>query len=105
MGTLERLVLRMADWNGTWWGLNWLRPAKAQRITLGRFVLLGFVLAAPGALAGMGLIFLVLGALDPVVGLIMSSALVLLQVILNAPLVYFWNKRAAEQGAGGSTRH
>jgi hypothetical protein len=95
MGTFERLVLRMADWNGTWWGLGWIRPAKYQRISPGRFTLLVFVLAAPGALAGLGLIFLALGKLDPGVAVIVIGGLVLLQACLNAPLVYFWNRRAS----------
>lgn len=95
MGTFERLVLRMADWNGTWWGLGWIRPAKGQRITPGRFALLMFVLAAPGVVAGVGLIVLVLGKVDPAVVVGLSTGLVILQAALNAPLVYFWNRRAS----------
>lgn len=95
MDAFEQLVLRMADWSGTWWGLGWLRPGKRQRISPGRFALLVSVLAAPGALAGMGLIFLALGTLDSGVGVVLCGGMVLLQTCLHAPMVYFWNRRAA----------
>jgi hypothetical protein len=95
METFERLVLWMADWDVTWWGLGWLRPAKCQRISAAKFTLLVFVLAAPGALVGLGLIYFALGKLDPSVGVLVSGVLVLLQACLNAPMVYFWNRRAA----------
>lgn len=101
MGTLERLVLRMADWDGTWWGLGWLRPARDQRVSVARFALTSFVLSAPGAVAGLGLIWWGVGCPDPVFGLAVFAGLMLVQVVLNLPWAYFWNRRAATLARSG----
>ena len=89
------MVLKLGDWDGTWWGLGWIRPAKHERIGVGRFLLICFVLSVPGVAVAVGLIFLALRRLDPVVCVALLAGLMLLQVCLNLPLVYFWNRRAA----------
>jgi hypothetical protein len=95
MGALERLVLRVADWDGTWWGLGWLRPAKHHRVGVGRLVLIRLVLSVPGVAVGLGLIYLGARRLDPSLCLAVFAGLMLVQVCLNVPWAYFWNRRAA----------
>ena len=95
MGSLEHLVLRMADWDGTWWGLGWLRPAKHHRVGVGNLLLISFVLSVPGVPAGLGLIYLGVRHLDPSLCLAVFAGLTLVQFCLNAPWAYFWNRRAA----------
>ena len=95
MEAFERTVLRLGDWNGTWWGLGWIRPAKHQRIGVGRLLVISFVLSVPGAAVALGLIFFAVRRLDPIFCLALFAGLMLLQLGANVPLVYFWNRRAA----------
>ena len=95
MEAFERLVLRLGDWDGTWWGLGWIRPAKHQRIGVGRLLVLSFVLSVPGVAVALGLIFFALRRLDPIFCLALFAGMLLLQVCLHVPLVCFWNRRAA----------
>jgi len=97
MEAFERMVLRLGDWNGTWWGLGWIRPAKHQRIGIGRLLVICFVLSVPGVAVALGLIFFAVGRLDPIFCLALFAGLMLLQACANVPLVYFWNRRAAVQ--------
>lgn len=94
MEAFERLVLRLGDWDGTWWGLGWIRPAKHERISFGRLLVISFVLSVPGTAVALGLIFLAVRRLDPIFCLALFAGLMLLQACLNVPLVYFWNRRA-----------
>ena len=77
MEALERMVLRRGDWNGTWWGLGWIRPAKHQRIGVGRLLALSFVLSVPGVAVALGLIFLAFRRLDPAFCLALFAGLLL----------------------------
>ena len=78
----------------TWFGLNWLRPAKHNRLGLGYILLSSLLLGLPGIAVGAGLIYLVLGRVQPSVWLWLFVLVMLIELPLNILCAYFWNRRA-----------
>jgi len=94
MKTLEHWVLRIADSDVTWIGLNWLRPAKHHRIGFGYILLSSILLGLPGIAAGIGLIYLVLGRVEPRVWLSLFVLVVMCELVLHILFAHYWNQRA-----------
>jgi hypothetical protein len=94
MKTLEHWVLRVADSDMTWVGLNWLRPAKHQRIGYVWIVFSSMMFALPGIAAGAGLIYLVLGHVDSEVWVSLFVLVVLVELALCLLSAHYWNRRA-----------
>ncbi len=94
MKRIEHWALRVADSDMTWFGLNWLRPARHQRIGCVGVVFGAVLLALPGIAAGAGLIYLVLGHVDPEVWASLVVLVVLLELALCLPSTHYWNQRA-----------
>lgn len=100
MRTLEYWVLRVADSNMTWVGLNWLRPAKHHRISLGYILLSSFFLGLPGIVVGAGMIFLAFGKLQTNVLLSMFALVMAIELPLHILYAHYWNRRAGKLACG-----
>jgi len=94
MHSLEHWILRIADSDMTWCGLNWLRPAKHERVGYSYIVFSSIVLGLPGIAVGAGIVYLVLGRVDPSVWLLMFVLVMLMELLLHILFAHFWNRRA-----------
>jgi hypothetical protein len=94
MKALEHWTLRIADSDTTWFGLNWLRPAKHARVGYGYVVFSSILLGLPGIAVGAGVVYLVLGRVDPGVWLSMFALAVMVELPLHILFAHFWNRRA-----------
>ncbi len=94
MKTLEHWVLRVADSDLTWFGLNWLRPARHDRIGLGYILVSSVLLGLPGLAVGTGMIYLALGRVGLSVWLSLFALVMLVEVPLHFLFAHFWNQRA-----------
>ena len=94
MKTIGNWVLRVADSDLTWFGLNWLRPSTRTHIGIGYIFFSSVLLGLPGIVAGAAMIYLAIGKVQSTVWL----ALILLVMAIELPLhwlfAYFWNERA-----------
>lgn len=99
MKALGRWVLRVADNDKTWFGLNWLRPAKRDRLSPGYILFSSVLLGLPGITVGVGLIYLFLGRVEPRVWLWLFVLVMLVELPLHILFAYFWNRRAEALGA------
>jgi hypothetical protein len=94
MKTLEHWALRVADSDMTWFGLNWVRPPKHQRIGYVWVAFSSVLFSLPGIAAGAGLIYLVLGRVEPEVWASLVVLVVLLEFALCLLSAHYWNRRA-----------
>jgi hypothetical protein len=78
----------------TWWGLNWMRPAKHDRLGMGYILLSSIVLGFPGIAVGSGLIYLALGRVEPNVWVWLFGLVITIELALHLLLAHFWNRRA-----------
>jgi hypothetical protein len=95
MERFERWFYRVADSDVSWYGFQWLRPAKTERVGPGRIVLSSIILGLPGAGAGIGLIYFILGSITPATCGVIFSAVTLVELALHVVWAHYWNKRAA----------
>jgi hypothetical protein len=93
MKTLEQWFLRIADGDFTWFGLNWLRPAKQRRIVRGYIILSRFLIGLPGMAVGMGLILFFIGQIEPILWLSIFALVMIVELPLNILCACFWNQR------------
>lgn len=84
----------MADHDLTWVGLNWLRPAKHQRIGYAYVLWMSFILGLPGVLAGAALLFAFVGRVAPEAWCTLFLLVMALQVPMNLIFARVWNRRA-----------
>jgi hypothetical protein len=103
MKALEQWVLRIADSDLTWYGFNWLRPAKHERVGLGYILFCSILLGLPGIAVGAGGIYLILGRVDPDVWLWLFVLVVSVELVLHILFAYFWNRRAVRLMQDGPT--
>ena len=94
MKALEHWILRIADHDVTWCGLNWLRPAKHERVGQGYILLSSILLGLPGIAVGAGIIYLVIGRVDPSVWLSLFVLVMTIELPLHILFAHFWNRRA-----------
>ncbi|HYG36229.1 MAG TPA: hypothetical protein VEC99_15665 [Clostridia bacterium] len=94
MKALEHWVLRVADSDFTWVGLIWLRPAKHQRVSYLWLLLSTILCSLPGVAAGVGVIYLVFGGVEPNVWLYMVVLVTMVELALHGLFGHFWNERA-----------
>jgi len=87
-------MLRIADHDLTWVGLNWLRPAKHQRIGSCYVLLSSILLGLPGVAAGAGLLYLILGRVQPGEWVALFGIACLAELTLHILFAHYWNKRA-----------
>ena len=99
MSVIENWVLRVADSDLTWFGLNWIRPAKDAVIRFSYVVILSFVLGLPGLAVGVSLIYVLLGRVEQGVWLSMLGLVMLVELPLNMVFAYYWNRRARKLAA------
>lgn len=103
MKTLERWVLRIADSDLTWIGLNWMRPAKESRLGIGYLLFSSFLLGLPGIAVGAGTIYLLFGRVVPGVWLALFVFAMMFELPLHIVFAHYWNRRAEELARGVST--
>jgi ABC-type Fe3+ transport system permease subunit len=96
MKALEHWVLRIADSDVTWIGLNWLRPPKHHRIGHRTVLLSSVLLGLPGIAVGAGLIYLFLGRIEPSVWLSLFVLVMMFELPMNALFARYWNQRAGK---------
>ena len=94
MEAIERMVLRIADSNATWFGLGWLRPAKCEHVGYLYIIFSSILLGLPGVAVGAGLIYWFIGRVEPVVWLAMFVLVLLVELPLHGLFAHFWNRRA-----------
>jgi hypothetical protein len=94
MRALEHWVLRVADSDWTWLGLNWLRPAKHDRAGPGYILLSSILLSLPGIAVGGGLIYLAFGRVEAGVWLWLFAVVMMVELPLHILFAHFWNRRA-----------
>jgi hypothetical protein len=95
MKTLERWVLRIADSDATWMGLNWLRPDRHQHIRTGYILISSFLLGLPGVAVGASLIWWFAGGVEPGLWLALFAVVMVVELPLHFLFAHFWNRRAA----------
>jgi hypothetical protein len=100
MSSIEHWVLRIADSDLTWFGLNWPRPSPSRRITTIYVLFSSIVLGLPGLALGAGLIYLTFGQLEPATWLLMVTLVLSTEVVLHTVFVHFWNRRAKRLAHG-----
>jgi hypothetical protein len=100
MKTFESWYLRVADSDLTWYGFNWMRPAKGRRLGLGYIVFSSVVLGLPGVALGIGAIYLFLGRVEVKTCLAVFALATMFELLLHAPFAHYWNKRAAALAKG-----
>jgi hypothetical protein len=103
MKALEYWTLRIADSDVTWFGLNWLRPARHVRVGYGYVLFSSICLGLPGIAVGAGIVYLVLGRVDPGVWLAMFVMVMLVELPLHILFAHFWNRRAGRLMQEAST--
>jgi len=103
MNTVEHWFLRVADSDMTWFGLNWLRPAKHNRLSLGYILLSSILLGLPGIALGAGMIYLVFDRVDPSVWLSLFVLAMMIELPLHILFAHFWNRRAERLAQNVST--
>jgi hypothetical protein len=103
MKSLEHCVLRIADNDMTWFGLNWLRPAKQKRLGPGYIVSSSILLGLPGVFVGAGLIYLAFGQVTPGVWLGLFVLVTTIELTLHILFARFWNRRAGALVHDGKT--
>ena len=103
MKALEHWVLRIADSDLTWYGFNWLRPAKHERVGLGYILFCSILLGLPGIGVGAGGLYLALGQVDPDMWLLMIVLVMLVELSLHILFAHYWNRRAERLAQDGST--
>ena len=94
MSAFERWFFRIADSDACWYGLGWLRPAKTESVGPLWIMAASVILGLPGVGVGIGLIYLVLGTVQPEVCWGIFLAVTLVELVLHVISAYFWNKRA-----------
>ena len=100
MKTFERWYLRIADSDLTWYGFNWMRPAKERRLGPGYIVFSSVLLGLPGVAVGIGTIYLLFGRVDIKTCLVVFSLATMFELLLHAPFAHYWNKRARALAKG-----
>jgi hypothetical protein len=95
MKTLEHWVLRIADSDATWVGLNWLRPNRHQHFGTGYILLSSFLLGLPGVAVGASLIWWFSGGVGPGTWLALFAVVMMFELPLHVLFAHFWNRRAA----------
>ncbi|MBX7102860.1 MAG: hypothetical protein K1X57_02185 [Gemmataceae bacterium] len=99
---MRRLILRIMDWDITWFGIGWLRPRPQDPISGGTALTI-VALTGIFALAAGPVVYLLLSHLEPrneSAILLASVAAAMVAFGLNAVLqllsAVYWNQRAAE---------
>jgi hypothetical protein len=97
---MKNLILRVMDWNGTWVGLQWLRPRPTDPITgKAALTIVGFtsvmtVLLAVPLAYGMQALFGMES--NPVVLIVCAFSALALNAVLQLLSAVYWNERALE---------
>ena len=100
MKTLECWVLRCADSDMTWVGLNWLRPATHDHIGTGYILLSSLLLGLPGIIAGADMLYLVFGQVQASVWLSLIMLVLAVETLLHLVFAIYWNRRARQLTVG-----
>ncbi|HWC61260.1 MAG TPA: hypothetical protein VHC44_16320 [Verrucomicrobiae bacterium] len=91
---IERWVLRVVDSDLTWYGFNWMRPAKDRRLGPGYVFFSSVLLGLLGVAIGAGAIYLFFGRMELSVFLALFSLATMFELLLHAPFAHYWNRRA-----------
>ena len=92
--TLENQFNRINDWDGTWFGFHWLKPAQDQRMSSRTVCLLSSFYAPVTAPIATIPSFLV-GGIPATTMWSSSLAAAGFLVVLQSLSAFFWNRRAA----------
>lgn len=103
MKALEHWVLRIADSDMTWYGFNWLRPARNQRVGLCYILFCSFLLGLPGIVLGAGAIYLFFGRVDADAWLMLFVLVMPVELALHILFAHYWNRRAGKLAQVGSS--
>ena len=91
--TLGNQFNRINDWDGTWFGFHWLKPAQDEPMSSRTVALLSLFYAPVTALVATVPSFLI--GIPPATTWNSSLAAAAFFVVLQSLSAFFWNRRAA----------
>ncbi|MCQ4164524.1 hypothetical protein [Tahibacter harae] len=101
----EDRINALSDQDWAWWPLLTLRPPRTQAISEARLLLIALLFGGFCALAGLLLVYLVLGELPPDAGAAVAAAcLAVFYLALRFTLFLCWNRRAGRLAAAAAER-
>lgn len=104
MDALEKLMNGLSDMDSGWWPFLGLRPAKAERITLGRLTRMALAYGTVyGTMAGV--LFVILGRITfPSIIVVVVVFIPLFFVAYGLTFAPMWNRRARRLSGQAAAR-